>query len=159
MKIKIISEPQISEFFELFKEIVYSDFEEWTDESKRKWIEDDYSLEFWKKLISEDKLPVFVAFEDGKMLGYLAIESIDYGVAYLGWVAVLNKFRGRGIARKLFVEAEDWAIKKGQHKTELETQVINLLPLFIKLGYELEGVRKNSWQNLDNYMFGKTLEK
>jgi len=90
----------------------------------------------------KDKAPIFVAFDGDRMVGYIVVESMHYGVMYLGWVGVLESYRKQGIARKLFKSAEEWGGNNGFHKSEFETQVIGLLPLFIKQGYSLEGVGK-----------------
>lgn len=148
---------QVNEFFVLFEEIVWSDFKEWTKESKEKWLKEDYSPDFWKNLVQDGKCPIFVALEGTKMVGYVAIETLNFGVAYLGWVGVLKDRRRKGLAKEIVTTVEKWAKEHQVHKIELETQVIDLLPFFLKLGFSLEGVRPNSWQNLDNYMFGKVL--
>jgi len=152
-----ISSKQAEDFFQLYKQIVESDFKEWSAESKTEWLTDKYSLNFWKVAL-ENGLPVLVAFDDKKMVGYVALESITFGVAYLGWIGVLKEYRKNKLGTQLMKEMVNWCIKNGLHKIELETQKKELLPFFEKLGYVLEGIRKNSWQHLDNYMFGKTLQ-
>lgn len=158
-KIKIIQidEKQAKKFFDLYKAIIKADFKEWTDEHKKQWLEQEYNVDYWKELLSENKLPVFVAFDNEEMVGYLAVESISYGVVYIGWVGVLKRYRKKGIASKLMEEIEKWSKANKFHKLELETQIKTLLPFFEEQGFALEGVRKNSWQKLDNYMFGKSI--
>lgn len=152
-----LKEDQINDFFTLFANIVRSDFKEWTEESKEKWLKEDYSLDFWKNLVNEGKCPIFIAYDGPKMVGYVVIETLNFGVAYLGWIGVLKDSRSRGVARELVATLELWCKKNNVHKIELETQVINLIPFFIKLGFMFEGVRHQSWQSLDNYMFGKVV--
>lgn len=156
MLIKQIDHTQAEEYFTLFKAIIESGFKEWTAESKNVWLTEQYPLEFWKDLLKSN-LPVLVAFDGDKMVGFVAVESITFGVAYLGWVGVMTEYRKNGLGAELFKEIEKWCIDNGVHKIELETQIKKLLPFFKKQGYTLEGIRKNSWQNLDNYMFGKII--
>ena len=156
-RISQLKPDQVDAFFTLYEQIVWSDFKEWTKESKERWIKEDYSPDFWKNLVQEGKCPVFVAYEGEKMIGYVAIETLNFGVAYLGWVGILKDHRGKGLAREIVSASEEWGKRTGVHKIELETQVIDLLPFFLKLGFTLEGVRHNSWQGLDNYMFGKEI--
>lgn len=148
---------QAEQFFDLYKTIVVSDFKEWTAKSKKHWLAEDYNIDYWKKLLTEAALPAFAAFDGEKMVGYIAVEGINYGVVYIGWVGVLKGYRGKGIAGRLMAAVEKWAKDKKFHKLELETQIKALLPFFEKQGFTLEGVRKNSWQKLDNYMFGKSI--
>lgn len=156
-QISQLKENQLNDFFKLYEEIVWSDFKEWTKESKEKWLKEDYSPDFWKNLVREGNCPIFVAYEGTKMVGYVAIETLNLGVAYLGWVGVLKDRRRKGLAKELVATAEKWAKEHQVHKIELETQVIDLLPFFLKIGFTFEGVRYNSWQHLENYMFGKVL--
>jgi hypothetical protein len=95
LQIKQISSTDIEEFFNLYKELIYSDFKEWDKESKDKWINKDYSIEFWKDIILTKKFPVFGAFVENKIIGYAATESLDFGVLYLGWIGVLNEYINR----------------------------------------------------------------
>lgn len=157
IKIIQIDEKQAEEFFKLYKTVVESDFKEWTNKSKKQWVEQEYNVDYWKKLLSENKLPVFVAFDNEEMVGYLAVESITYGVVYIGWVGVLKEYRKKGIASRLMTEIEKWTKVNKFHKLEFETQIKTLLPFFEEQGFILEGIRKNSWQKLDNYMFGKSV--
>lgn len=144
--------------FTLYKKTVQESFNEWTQKSKDQWLSKDYSPKFWKELLENKELPVFVAYEDNKMVGYAALETIRFEVAYFSWIAVLNEKKGKGIGSLLMKTIEDWCRKERLHKIELETQVKTISSFFEKHGYVLEGVRKNSWQNLDNFMFGKDLQ-
>lgn len=157
IEIVLLKKERAKELSDLYRKTVESDFKEWTQESKNKWLEEDYSPDYWRKLLTKGKLPVFAAFDGDKMVGYVVLEGIIFGVAYLGWVGVLKKYQGGGIGRKLMQSMEDWCRRKGLHKIELETQREDLVSFFKKQGYILEGIRKNSWQRLDNYMFGKDL--
>lgn len=151
-----INKTQVRDFFELYKELVVTDFKEWNEESKQKWLEEDYSPEFWNRVI-ENGCPVIVALDGQRMISYVAIEHLTFGVAYLSWMGTLPNYRKKGVTRDLLKVLEKWCNENGIHKIELETQVTELLPYFEKLGFVLEGVRKNSWQKLDNYMFGKVV--
>ncbi len=157
IEIVLLKKERAKELFDLYRKTVESDFKEWTEESKNKWLEKDYSPDYWRKLLTEGKLPVFAAFDGDNMIGYVTLEGIIFGVAYLGWIGVLKKYQGKGVGRKLMQSMESWCKKEGLHKIELETQIVDLINFFKKQGYVLEGTRKNSWQHLDNYMFGREL--
>lgn len=91
------------------------------------------------------------------MIGFVLLEGINFGVGYLGWIGVLKDYQKKHIGGKLIEAMEQWSRNNGIHKIELETQEPELQYFYEKNGYILEGIRKNSWQHLDNYMFGKTL--
>ena len=157
IKVIKINQKHAEEFFELYKTVSLSDFGKWSKEAKEKWFSDDYSLEYWKNLLEIGNLPVFVAKDDGKFVGYVMLEGINFGVGYLGWIGVLKEYQGKGIGSVLMQTVEEWSKNNGIHKLELETQEPELQMFYEKHGFVLEGIRKNSWQNLDNYMFGKEL--
>lgn len=155
--IKPLKPTEANDFFNLFKTICTTDFNKWTDESKKIWFEETYTPEYWKDNIEKRGFPVFVAYDDDEMVGYIMVESIDFGVAYLGWLGVLKEYRRQGIAKSLLTRLEDWCNDNDIHKIELETQEKDLKGFYEKQGYTFEGERKNSWQHLDSYMFGKEL--
>ncbi|OGC69318.1 hypothetical protein A2415_02990 [candidate division WWE3 bacterium RIFOXYC1_FULL_39_7] len=157
INVQKIEKSDAERFFELYKAISLSDFDKWSEESKEKWFSDDYSLDYWKNLLEEDKLPIFVAVENNKFVGYVMLEGINFGVGYLGWIGVLKDLQGKGVGSILIKKIEDWSSRNGIHKLELETQEPTLQIFYEKHGFTLEGIRKNSWQHLDNYMFGKEL--
>lgn len=158
MKILMITKDNITDFFNLYQQIVNESFEEWTRESKDYWLNEDYSLKFWTELIERGKCPVFVLEEENQLVGFAAVEGVDYGVVYLGWIGVLKRFQRKGFGDLLMNEVTKWAKKDDKiHKIELETQIPGLKKFYEKHGFVLEGIRKKSWQKLDNYMFGKVL--
>lgn len=110
--------------FNLFSTIVYEAFPTWTDASKLHWLKVDYPLSYWQKQLDEQKLPIFGAFDEtGSLIGFSAMEGLNYGVAYLGWIGVLEKHQGQGLGDALMQTTIDWC--KAQptiHKIELETQ-------------------------------------
>ncbi len=157
INISQIKQNQADEFFELYKNIAKSDFNKWAKDSKEMWFTDSYSLEYWKQLLTENKLPILVVEERDKMVGYVMLEGINFGVGYLGWIGILKEYQGKGLGSMLMKEMEKWCRNNEIHKIELETQEPELQHFYEKHGYKLEGIRKNSWQHLDNYMFGKEL--
>ena len=156
----MVTKDMIADFFNLYQQIVNESFELWTRESKDYWLNEDYSLKFWTELVNEGKCPVCVLEEENQLVGFTAVEGIDYGVVYLGWIGVLKKFQKKGFGDLLMNSVIEWAEKdKKIHKIELETQISELQHFYEKYGFVLEGIRKKSWQKLDNYMFGKVLNR
>jgi GNAT superfamily N-acetyltransferase len=155
--IKQLKSDQIKDFFNLFKQITTTDFKNWTKESKDYWYEKQYTPQYWKDNIENKNFPIFVAYDKEKMIGFVITESLDFGVAYLGWLGVLKEYRRKGIAKALLDRLESWCRDNGVHKIELETQEKDLRKFYEEHGYTFEGTRKNSWQHLDSDMFGKEL--
>lgn len=156
--IKQLVPNQVDSFIELFKSIADSNFKRWTDESKKYWFEVDYTPEYLRDNIEKKHFPIFIAWKENTMIGFAMIEAIDFGVAYLGWIGVLDQYQKQGIGGDLIKSAEDWSKKNGIHKIELDIQEPELKYFYEKNGFVFEGVKKNSWQHLDNHMFGKEIK-
>jgi len=148
---------ELTKFFNLYKSIATTDFKLWDPASKEKWFTDDYSIDYWKQGIIENKLPILVARIGEKLVGYVMLEVINFGVGYLGWIGILKDYQNKQIGSSLLGAIEEWCRGNGIHKIELETQEKELKHFYEMNGFVLEGVKKNSWQHLDNYMFGKEL--
>ena len=110
---------------------------------------------------------IFVAVEEGKILGYLIMQgemkpkrvSHKVGVA----VGVHSESRGKGVGGSLFEYAHQWAKEKGIHRVELTVISKNeqAYKLYRKLGYETEGIKKHSLfidgEYVDEYYMAKLL--
>ncbi len=76
--------------------------------------------------------------QNGKFMGGLT------GSSYLGWfyvdlLFVDEKFRGRGIGKRLLQEAEAWAKKKGCRNINLNTITFQAPGFYRKMGYRVFG--------------------
>ena len=99
----------------------------------------------------------FVAEIDGVIAGYLILkgetaEKIKHRASLV--VGVHSDYRKRGIAKKLFEYVFNWAKERGISKIELTVMVKNeaAYHLYSKLGFIIEGVRKNSLFTNDTYI-------
>jgi len=90
--------------------------------------------------VHRDDAQVFVAEEDGRMVGELGIEVRRYGVAELGMMVAADA-RGGGAGSALLAAAIDWARTAGAHKVSLQVWPHNeaALALYRKFGFDQEG--------------------
>ena len=74
-------------------------------------------------------------------------------------ICIDDNKRGIGIGSLLINHAKNYAESSECSAKELNVWEFNedAMKFYEKHNYILEGIRKNSWQNLDNYMFGKVL--
>ena len=85
------------------------------------WTEDDYRvlISCLKNTVSSGGF-VYGAFRDGKLKGFVSVESDWFGGEYeyldLSSIHVSEDLRKNGIGRVLFLAAKEWAIKKGAKK-------------------------------------------
>lgn len=90
--------------------------------------------------IRRDDAQMFVADDDGRIVGELGIEVSGYGVADFGMM-VATDARGRGLGSALLQAAIGWAGEHGAHKVALQVWPHNeaAIALYRKFGFEQEG--------------------
>ncbi|CAH0314211.1 GNAT family N-acetyltransferase [Peribacillus sp. Bi134] len=109
-------------------------------EQQRKWLE---------RVDKENNSTVLVAEQGGQLVGYLAVIGGDTRrtkhSAYLV-IGILKEYTGRGIGTNLFQRLEEWAITHNILRLELTVVIQNEagVSLYKKMGYEIEGIKRNS---------------
>lgn len=97
----------------------------------------------------ENDHPQFVALADGEVVGWCDISPRKLeGFRHCGelGMGVLQPYRGQGIGERLAVAALGKAKNKRLERIELEVYASNIpaIKLYEKLGFTVEGVRKNA---------------
>ncbi|UAL46055.1 GNAT family N-acetyltransferase [Sutcliffiella horikoshii] len=109
---------------------------------------------------------VFVAEENGKLIGYLfviggSVKRTKHS-AYLV-IGILQDYRGKGVGTKLFNHATNWASKHNISRLELTVVTENEsgVALYKKSGFDIEGTKRNSLminnRAYDEYYMSKLL--
>ncbi|MCH1959840.1 GNAT family N-acetyltransferase [Romboutsia hominis] len=101
-----------------------------------------------EKSINGDNL-VLVATDDENIVGFLSVQrGVPKRIKHTGYIVVgiREKFRGKGIGSKLFLELDIWARKNNITRLELSVICSNTVAkhLYEKNGFEIEGVKKNA---------------
>ncbi|WP_067623588.1 GNAT family N-acetyltransferase [Alicyclobacillus acidiphilus] len=117
-------------------------------------------------LLAAGNSMVFVAEDAGKLVGYLGAYGGEFRrnkhKVYVV-IGILQEYTGQGIGTALFAETEKWARKMGAHRLELTVMVHNEagLALYRKVGFEIEGIAKDSLfvngRYVDEYYMAKIL--
>jgi RimJ/RimL family protein N-acetyltransferase len=114
----------------------------------------------------EKNSTIFIAEVSGKLIGYLiAIGGVarrNRHSVYLV-VGILEKYRGKGVGTRLFMELENWAREHHIHRLELTVMTSNqaAISLYRKMGFEIEGIKRDSLlvngEYVDEYYMSKLL--
>lgn len=107
---------------------------------------------------------LLIATEDDNIIGFLSaqrgiIRKIKH-TAYIV-VGIREKFRGKGIGKKLFCELDLWAKENNISRLELTVMCPNSMAkqLYEKNGFEVEGTKRNSifmnGKYIDEYYMSK----
>lgn len=105
--------------------------------------EERYSADVLAAMLEEEGFETFLAEEDGELMGSATVNYRDDLVAaQLVSIAVLPRFRGRGVARALLGEAEARVRRRGADRMVLQVAVTNIaaLNLYLHQGYVLQGM-------------------
>lgn len=105
--------------------------------------EERYSEEVLAAMLEEKGFETFLAEEDDELMGSATVNYRDDLVAaQLVSIAVLPRFRGKGVAKALLAEAEDRVRGRGADRMVLQVSVTNVaaLNLYLHQGYVLEGM-------------------
>lgn len=128
-----------------------------SSEQQRKWLE---------RVNKESNSTVLVAEQAGKLVGYLVVIGGDTRrtkhSAYLV-IGILEEYTGRGIGTNLFQRLEEWARAHNILRLELTVVIQNEagVSLYKKMGFEIEGIKRNSLlindKLFDQYFMSKLL--
>ncbi|MDH5681541.1 MAG: GNAT family N-acetyltransferase [Spirochaetota bacterium] len=108
-------------------------------------------------VLSKPNSTILVAELSSQLVGYISLTGGPYQRnKHVGHIviSVLQDYSGRGIGTKLFVELESWAHGVGIHRLELCTMTHNApaIALYKKMGYKIEGEKRDSLRVNGNYV-------
>lgn len=113
--------------------------------------------------INGDNLLLF-AIEDNNIIGFLSAQrGITRKIKHTAYIVVgiREKFRGKGIGKKLFCELDLWAKENNISRLELTVMCPNSTAkqLYEKSGFDIEGTKRNSifmnGKYIDEYYMSK----
>lgn len=109
---------------------------------------------------------ILLAESDGGLTGYLfIIGNTPQRTRHSVYVAIGigEKSRGLGVGTKLFTQLDEWAAEHKVQRIELTVMIHNRagVALYQKMGYKIEGIKKNSLkvngQYIDEYYMAKLI--
>lgn len=119
-----------------------------------------------KELEKIDNSTIFVVEKNNKMIGYLVAiggqTKRNRHSAYIV-IGIIKSYTGQGVGTRLFEGLEEWAINRNISRLELGLMDRNIpaLLLYKKMGFGLEGVRKEAFyvngSYVNEYMMAKIL--
>ncbi|MCT2197555.1 GNAT family N-acetyltransferase [Paenibacillus sp. p3-SID1389] len=120
-----------------------------------------------QSILSEVGSTILVAEDQGQLVGYLAVFGGQAKrTKHVGYIVVgiTQAYSGKGIGTRLFQAAEAWRAQTELTKFELTVMIPNerAVALYKKMGFEVEGVKRNSIRvdgnYVDEYYMGKIFE-
>lgn len=119
---------------------------------------DPWSLTSLKNQLASPQTVYIISEEEGEPVGYV-LGSVVCGEAELYRIAVLDRFRRRGIGDRLMAEFLKECLARNTEKVFLEVRSRNFsaISLYEKTGFERISVRKGYYGDDDAVIFAKIL--
>ncbi|MFD1033001.1 GNAT family N-acetyltransferase [Metaplanococcus flavidus] len=135
------------------------------DPGERKMTSDQLAKRI-EQVEQDSSSAILLAESDDELLGYLFVignapQRTRHSV-YLA-IGIRETSRGQGVGTRLFERLDNWAAENKIHRLELTVMVKNRagLALYQKMGFIIEGIKKNSLQvdgeYIDEYYMGKLM--
>ncbi|MEN4011162.1 MAG: GNAT family N-acetyltransferase [Chloroflexota bacterium] len=103
---------------------------------------------------------LLAAILQGDIVGYIAVEErAAAGTAWVGHLAVSQRFRRQGIASALVLASQSWAQRRGLRRMVMVTHSKNApaIRMALKLGFEFSGYHDQYYANQDIALFFTSL--
>lgn len=159
MEIREIKIKEAGRFIEFFRSSIKTQFPEYSKKSKDLLIKKEWTVEKVKESLKEKYILYVLVFDKDKIVGYLIATIPFAGISSIFWLAVDEKYQGRGIATKIINKSIALLKKKGAHKVNLSVTNKKLIPFYEKLGFQNLCFVKKDYFGLDAYWMYKDIQK
>jgi RimJ/RimL family protein N-acetyltransferase len=168
MNIRKIEEDDSEHYFQLLRAVVSETNFLLFEPSEIKSNSRDEYLNFVRSILLSENSIIFVAEENGNLLGFINATGGRYKKNRLCAsvvIGILQMHHHKGLGMRLLKELEHWALSKDIHRLELTVMENNhaALGLYKKMGFEIEGIKKASifvkGSYINEYYMAKILSK
>ncbi|OGK20275.1 hypothetical protein A3C23_04955 [Candidatus Roizmanbacteria bacterium RIFCSPHIGHO2_02_FULL_37_13b] len=156
VKISVLTLDQMSQFWQLFIEVLTEDFPGYSKTVVNFLITKMYSLYAFEYWLKTNQKTIVIAQIENNIVGFAVIDNPYGGVSMCRWLGVDGNFRNKGIATKIITFWKTMAEKQGCHKLEVAAQE-NAKDFYSKIGLKDEGKRLSSYFGIDQYIFGMVI--
>ncbi len=108
---------------------------------------DLYPKSVFEKNLGDNKSLMLIAEIENSVVGFKAGYEQEQDGSFYSWMGgVFPKFRGKGVARRLANQMEEWAVKKRYSKIKMTTRNKNkaMLIFAISNGFELTSIEERT---------------
>lgn len=158
MKIKVvsISESDVEIFWNLFAEILLTQFPGYSEKTLTFMLEKMYTRNSFIYWLQKSIKTVLLAYANDTPVGFMVIDEPYGGVSFCRWLGIKKRYQRKGIGTVLIQQWLDLAHELGCHKVEVAAQP-TARDFYQKIGLIEEGFRKCSYFGIDQYVFGKVI--
>lgn len=95
MEIRKLSKTEIDKFHPTFAQVIGDGFPEYSQTLVDFIIEEDFKPGVLKEKLEKKEYTIFVAEEEGKIVGFLIFEKLYGGVSYCTWLGGFKRVSGK----------------------------------------------------------------
>lgn len=152
MKIEKLKMSDWKKFYNCFKQILEEDFFHYPPKMIQRLLKEERIKKNWGK-----SKEILVGLRDKDVVGFLIAVDSGGGVSYCNWLGVKKELRNKGLGSKLVKTWQKWAKRRSCHKLRAQTSKGENQSFYERLGFKLEGIKKNDRYHLDHFIFGKII--
>jgi len=157
-EILILKKEDIGSFYPVFAQAIQNLFPSYTPKTADFLLNKVYTPTNFIYWLSRDLKTIFTAEVAQEVAGFAIVDQPYGGVSFCRWLAVLPKHQKKGLGKKLIEAWITLAKSQGCHKIELASQPLAKI-FYEKAGLSLEGERKLSYFGVNQFIFGKVINK
>jgi len=159
MEIREMKIKESKSFLKFFRNSVKTQFPEYSKKSIDFLLKKEWTKKKIENSLKEKYVLYLLAFEKENIIGYLIGEPPFAGVSSVYWLAVDEKYQGKGIGTKLINKFIFLVKKKGAHKVNLSVTNKDNISFYEKLGFGNINFVKKDYFGLDTYWMYKDIQK
>lgn len=158
-KVEPLKLEDFDKFYRFSHDFILEQYLDYSPKLREKYFEIEFEPKEVKKMLKNGEKVVFLAWSEGKIIGFTTVD-INFkkgGCAWVQWLGVDKKFRRFGAGTELLKAVEEVAVKQKCHFLILWTESKKNIEYYLKRGYYLVGLQKQSWFGQDEYLLQKNL--
>ncbi len=158
MVIKQAQLQDLDNFYSCFELVMREGYSGYSQKLINLFLYKDYSKGNFYIWMEKYLRVIFLAIEEGEVIGFIVGDNTYGGIGFISWIGVLPGSRNKGIGAELFRTYESFAASRNAHVLELYTYK-KVLPFYLKLGFKEIGHREEGYYGQPNIIMNKTIGK
>lgn len=158
MEIREIEIKEIDDFLNFFRKSVESQFDEYSKKSKNFFLRKDWTKQRIKNSIKSKTVVYLLAFNEGRIVGYLLGDQPFGGISNVMWLAVEDECQNRGIGKQLLNNFIFFSKRRKAHKVRLAVTNKENIGFYEKMGFNMQCFVKKDLFGLDTWWMYKDIQ-
>lgn len=147
---------EVESFYPIFTHSLTTQFPGYSKSVITYLLSQIYTVANFSYWIEKELKTILLSTDNSVISGFAVIDAPYGGVSLLRWLGVKEEYQRKGVGTQLIRSWEEHARSQGSHKMEVASQP-EAKEFYAKAGLTLEGLRKQSYFGIDQYLYGKVI--